>query len=396
MKIASRLAQIEESATLAISSKAKAMKAEGIDVVNFGAGEPDFDTPASIKAAAKKALDEGKTKYTPAAGIPELKKAVAGWMKRLYAVEVAPNQVIITVGGKHALANAFLALLEPGEKVLIPAPYWVSYPEQAKLAGGVPVILQTSAADGFRIKPDALRKALSAGVRILVLNTPSNPAGFAFSPAETRAIADVLADFPDTIIFADEIYEKLIFGGRKFESFLKVAPELAGRTIVFNGVAKTFSMTGWRIGWAIGPKDVIDAMGTVQSQMTSNPTSIAQWAAVEALNNPPDDVEAMRKEFEVRGQLMADGLNAIEGVKCLPAEGAFYLFPDVSAHYGRTLGGKKIGGSADFATVLLEKAHVAVVPGEPFGNDRHVRLSFACSRETIAKGLQRMKDLLKK
>ncbi len=393
MRIASRLADISESATLAISSKAKALQAQGVSVVNFGAGEPDFDTPASIKAAAKAAMDAGKTKYTPASGIPELKAAVAAWSKRLYGLDYSARQAIITCGGKHALANAFLALLEPGDKVLIPAPYWVSYPEQVKLAGGVPVNLPTRAADGFRIDPDALRKAL-AGVRVFVLNTPNNPGGFAYTPEETRALADVLDEFPDLIVFSDEIYEKLVFGGRVFKSLPAVAPELKDRTILFNGAAKTFSMTGWRIGWSLGPESVIEAMGTVQSQMTSNPTTIAQWATVEALNNCPPEVEKMRAEFEIRGKLMADGLNAIDGVRCLEAQGAFYCFPDFSAHFGRTVQGKKLTGSVALAELLLDKAHVAVVPGEPFGADNHVRLSFACSRDIITTGLERIRQVL--
>lgn len=394
MKIASRLANVSESATLAIGAKAKAMKAQGIDVVNFTVGEPDFDTPPAIKQACKASLDKGQTKYTAATGIPELKTAVCGWMKRLYGVDYTAKETIITCGGKHALANAFLALVEPGDRVLIPAPYWVSYPEQAKLAGGVPVELQTRLEDGFRINLDQLRKALKTGIRIFVLNTPNNPGGFAYTTEETKAIADVLTDFPDTIVFADEIYELLVFGGKKFTSLAAIAPQLKDRTIVFSGAAKTFSMTGWRIGWALGPANVIEAMGTVQSQMTSNPTTMAQYATVDALNNVPTEVEQMRQEFEVRGKLMADALNAIPGVKCLNAEGAFYCFPDVSAHFGRTIEGKQITGSIALATLLLEKAHVAVVPGEPFGNDKHVRLSFACSRDAIAKGVDRIKKLL--
>jgi aspartate aminotransferase len=380
MNIASRLAQISESATLAISARANAMKKQGVDVINFGVGEPDFPTPPAICAAAKAALDAGKTKYTPASGIPELKAAVCGWTKRLYNVEYSAKQAIITCGGKHALANAFLALLEPGDRVLIPAPYWVSYPEQVKLAGGVPVTLQTRLENGFRIDLAELRQALR-GVRVFVLNTPNNPGGFAYTPEETRAIAGVLAEFPEVIVFADEIYELLVYGGRKFVSLAAIAPELKDRTVLFNGAAKTFSMTGWRIGWALGPVEVIEAMGTVQSQMTSNPTTMAQWAAVEALNNPPPEVEQMRAEFEVRGKLMADGLNAIPGVKCLAAEGAFYCFPDMSAHFGRTINGRKITGSVSLAEALLEFAHV--------------RLSFACSRQTIAAGLERIAKLLK-
>lgn len=393
MKIASRLANVSESATLAIAAKAKAMKAQGIDVINFGVGEPDFDTPPSIKAACKAALDAGKTKYTPASGIPELKAAICGWSKRLYNLDYSAKQCIVTCGGKHALANAFLALVEPGDKVLIPAPYWVSYPEQVKLAGGVPVILPTRLADGFRLNPAELRAALR-GVRIFVLNTPNNPGGFAYTAEETKAIADVLAEFPDVTIFADEIYELLVYGGRKFVSLPALAPQLKDRTILFNGAAKTFSMTGWRIGWALGPADAIEAMGTVQSQMTSNPTTMAQWACIDALNAPPPEVEQMRAEFEVRGQLMAAGLNAITGVKCLAAEGAFYCFPDVSAHFGRTIDGRAITGSVSLAELLLEKAHVAVVPGEPFGADAHVRLSFACSRAQIQAGIERIGTLL--
>ncbi|MDD4889846.1 MAG: pyridoxal phosphate-dependent aminotransferase [Phycisphaerae bacterium] len=394
MKIASRLANVSESATLAIAAKAKAMKAQGIDVINFGVGEPDFDTPPAIKAACKAALDAGKTKYTPASGIPELKAAVCAWTKRLHNVDYSAKQCIITCGGKHALANAFLALVDPGDKVLIPAPYWVSYPEQVKLAGGVPVIVTATLADGFRLNPAALRAALK-GVKIFVLNTPNNPGGFAYTTAETRAIADVLREFPDVIVFADEIYELLVYGGRKFVSLPAIAPELKDRTILFNGAAKTFSMTGWRIGWALGPVPVIEAMGAVQSQMTSNPTTMAQWATVEGLNNPPPEVEQMRAEFEIRGKLMADGLNAIPGVKCLSAEGAFYCFPDLSAHFGRTIDGQKITGSVSLAEALLEKAHVAVVPGEPFGADAHVRLSFACSRQQIQAGVERIAMLLK-
>jgi len=396
--LAQRMSLVSESITLAVSAKANAMKKAGIDVVGFGAGEPDFDTPAFIKDAAKAALDKGMTKYTPTPCIPELKAAIAAKFNRDNGLPYKPEQITTGAGGKHCLYMAFMAILNPGDEVLIPSPYWVSYPEQVKLAGGVPVIIRGEESAGFKITPAQLQAAITAKTRVLMINSPSNPAGHAYTPAELRALADVVAKHPNVMVFSDEIYEKLIYGDLKFVSFATLHPALLERTLTFNCHSKSFAMTGWRIGYIGGPKHVIDAINKLQSQMTSHITSFTQPAAVAALTDPRGaaSTEQMRQQFEKRGQHMWQRLNALPKVFCVKPQGAFYCFPNIGAYIGKSVGAAKITDAVSFAAALLEQNHVAVVPGNDSGFDTHVRLSFATSMEQIDKGIDRIGEFLKK
>ena len=389
MRLSQRAVNIAASATLAVSAKAKQMKADGIDVVSFGAGEPDFDTPDFIKDAAKEGLDKGLTKYAPASGTLDLKKAVAKKLRRQNGLHYQPSQIIISCGGKHALYGAFQVLVEPGDEVLLPSPYWVSYSEQIKLAGGKVVELRGEEKNDFKLKPQQIVQAINERTRVLVLNSPSNPGGFAYTPDELKAIAEAVVD-KDIIIFSDEIYENLVYGDQKFVSFATLAPGLMEKTVTFNGLAKTYSMTGWRIGYAAGPQEIISAMGRLQSHETSNPTTFCMYAAIAALQGDQTCVAQMRDEFAKRGQHMWQRLNSIKGVSCIKPVGAFYCFPNVSACYEK-LGVKD---SAAFAAAVLDKINVALVPGIAFGWDTHVRLSFATSTEQIDKGLDRLEKLL--
>ena len=389
MKLSQRISVVGASETLAISAKANELKAQGVDVVSFGTGEPDFDTPRFIKEACKAALDAGDTKYGPRQGA-NLCQAIADKLARENNVHVKSDQVVVTFGGKHALYDLCQVLIDPGDKVLVPAPYWVSYVEMVKLAGGQNVILPTSVKSGFKITPEQLRQAAD-GAKILILNSPSNPTGVTYTPAELKALADVVLQ-TGLIVISDEIYEKLIYGDTRFVSFASLDPRLPERTITVNGLAKTFSMTGWRLGWAAGPKDVIDAVKRLMSHETTNPVSFAQAGALAAYTAPEAaaTVESMRKEFERRGTHMARRLNEIPGFTCVQPTGAFYCFPDVSAHYGRELGGVRATDSAGFAQAAIASANVALVPGGAFGEDRCVRLSFATSMEQIDKGIDRL------
>ena len=389
IRLSKRALGIKASATLAVSAKAKRMKAEGIDVVSFGAGEPDFDTPEFIKDAAKEGLDKGLTKYAPASGTLELKKAVAEKLRRQNGLEYDPSQVVISCGGKHALYGAFQVLVEDGDEVLLPSPYWVSYSEQIKLAGGKVVELRGEEKNDFKLTPEQIVGAINERTKVLVLNSPSNPGGFAYTPGELKAIAEAVVD-KDIIIFSDEIYENLVYGEQKFVSFATLAEGLMEKTVTFNGLAKTYSMTGWRIGYAAGPQEIISAMGRLQSHETSNPVSFCMYAAIEALQGDQSCVGQMRDEFAKRGEHMWKRLNAIEGVSCIRPVGAFYCFPNVSACYEK-LG---VADSVAFADAVLDKVKVAVVPGIAFGWDTHVRLSFATSMEQIDKGLDRLAELL--
>ena len=394
MKLTDRIISVSASATLAVTNRAKEMKAQGVDVVSYGAGEPDFDTPAFIKEPAKSALDEGFTKYGPPAGLPELRQVLAEKLNRENGLHVTPEQVTITAGGKHALYNAAQVLLAEGDKMLIPAPYWTSYPEFAKLAGAEPVFVPTTPEARFKITPDqVLQFAQLDGAKVLVINSPSNPTGVAYTPGELEAIAKAVLQ-TDLIVFSDEIYEKLIYGDTRFVSFASLDPALEARTLTFNGLSRTYSMTGWRIGWVAAPKEVIGAMNRLMSHQVSNVPVFLQKAAVKAYTEPQDEVEAMRQAFEKRGRHMHQRLNAMEGVNCCSPDGAFYCFPDVSAHYARTLGQIEVQGSLDFAKAALETVNVALVPGMAFGEDRCVRLSFATSMEQIDKGLDRLEKLL--
>ncbi len=392
MELSQRIEQVGTSATLAVARRAKQMKDAGEDVVAFAAGEPDFDTPAFIKDAAKAALDAGDTKYT-ARGAEKLKQAVADKLARENNVHVAGDQVICTFGGKHAIYAAMQVLVNPGDKVLIPSPYWVSYPEMVRLAGGEPVFLPARAKDDFKITP---RQILDAGgAKILILNSPCNPTGVTYSPPELQAIAAAVLQTGLTVL-SDEIYEKLVYGQTRAVSFAALDQALPERTITVNGFAKTFSMPGWRLGWAAGPKNVIGAMRRLMSHETSDVAGFVVAGGLAALTSPqaPAVIEAMRVEFEKRGAHMAERLNAISGVTCVQPTGAFYCFPDISSHFGRTIGGVKIADSLTFAQAMLETCKVALVPGGAFGEDACVRLSFATSLQQIDKGLDRLEKTL--
>ena len=395
MKVSKRAQEVPPSATIAVTTRALELKAQGVDVVGFGAGAPDFDTPDYIKEAAIKALKAGKTKYTAAAGIIELRTAIANKLKKENGLDYKPEQVIVNIGGKHSVYEAMQAVLDPGDEVILPTPYWVTYPETIKLAGAKAKIIETDISNSFKMTPEQLKKAINKKTAMLLLNSPNNPGGFTYTPDELKALAEVL-EGTDVMVLSDEIYEKLIYGDTKFVSFASLSEDAYNRTITLNGFSKAFSMTGWRLGYAAGPLEVIKAMGRLQSHMTSNAVTFGQYAAITALTDPSynEVVEEMREEFENRGKYMSQRLNDMDGVTCAAATGAFYCFPDVSAHYDRTIDGAKISGSMDFAKALLEQANVALVPGLPFGCDNNVRLSFACSMEQITKGLDRMEKWL--
>ncbi len=396
MGIAKRASSIKPSPTLATAAKAKAMKAQGIDVVDFGVGEPDFDTPENIKAAAIQAIQAGFTKYTPAAGTLEMKEAVVEKFNKDNGLAYEPSQVIISCGAKHSLYTIAEALFDPGDEVIIPSPFWVSYPDQVLLNDAKPVIVETTEEEGFTLTAHKLKKALTRKTKALILNSPSNPTGLAYGRQTLEDIAALAIEHGITVI-SDEIYEKLIYDGFQHISIASLGREIKDRTLVVNGVSKSHSMTGWRIGYTAGPIEVITAMANIQSQSTSNPTSISQKAAVEALRGPQDALAAMNVEFDKRRKYMVERLNAMEGVSCLTPVGAFYAFPNISSVFGKkTPGGSVINGSSDFASYLLEEAKVALVSGDAFGADAHIRLSYAASMETITKGLDRIQGALKK
>ncbi len=388
---AARVGSVQPSMTLAISAKAGELRARGIDVVGFGVGEPDFDTPDNIKMAARKAIEAGFTKYTAASGIRELKEAVCAALQRERNLKYEPAEVLISCGAKHALYNIAQALFDRGDEVIIPSPYWVSYPDQVRLQEAVPRIVETREEDGFRLTGDLLRANLTDRTRAVVLNSPSNPTGCGYTLEQLREIAEVIVE-KDLYVISDEIYDKLTYGGFVFHSIAELGAEVRKRTILVNGVSKTYAMTGWRIGWAVGPADVIRAMATIQSQSTSNPTSISQMAAVEALNGPQDTVAGMVREFDKRRRYMLERMNAVEGVSCVEPDGAFYLFPRVDSFYGSGYHGMRIESSLDLAEYLLKEARVAVVPGIAFGADAYFRLSYATSMEVIQKGLDRIEE----
>jgi aspartate aminotransferase len=393
--LSKRASGVKPSPTLAIDAKAKAMAAEGIDVVNFGVGEPDFDTPAHVKDAAKRALDEGFTKYTPAAGMLPLKDAVMEKFRRDNGLSYARDEVMISCGAKHCLYNIAQALFDDGDEVLIPAPYWVSYPDQAMLNGAVPVPVPTREEDGFVPSAEEIAKRITGRTKALILNSPSNPTGGVIGRAALEKIAEATAARSVWII-SDEIYEKLIYDGNEHVSVATLGDEVKKRTIVVNGLSKSHAMTGWRIGFAAGPKPVIAAMSDIQSQSTSNPTSIAQKAAVAALNGPQDFISMMRAEFDRRRRVMVEGLNAVPGMSCRMPAGAFYAFPNTGALYGKSAEGRTVRNSSDLALYLLESAGVALVPGSAFGDDGFIRLSYATSEANIRKGLQRMGEAVSK
>lgn len=389
--LAQRMQQIKPSPTIAVTTKAAELKAAGKDVIGLGAGEPDFDTPEHIKAAAKAALDKGQTKYTPVGGTPALKQAIVDKFRRENGLEYTPAQVIVGAGGKQVIFNAFLASLNPGDEVIIPAPYWVSYPDIVAFAEGTPVSVPCGQEQGFKLTPAQLEAAITPKTKWLILNSPSNPTGAAYTAEEIKALGEVLTRHPHVWVMTDDIYEHLVYDGFKFVTLLSVVPELYERTLTVNGVSKAYSMTGWRIGYAAGPKALIAAMADIQSQSTSNPCSISQAAAVAALNGEQGFLGGWRDAFAKRRNDVHAGLNAISGIECALPEGAFYLFPKCEALLGKkTPAGKVLATDLDFCAYLLDDALVAAVPGSAFGMDGYFRISYATSDALLAEAVKRI------
>jgi aspartate aminotransferase len=393
--LAERTKLIKPSVTLAIAAKAGKLRSQGVDVVNFSAGEPDFDTPEHIKAAAVEALRKGMTKYTDVKGIEPLRAAIVAKYEREYGLSYRKEDVLVSCGAKHSLYNVLQAIVNPGDEVLIPAPYWVSYSDMALLAGGVPKLVQTDESSSFRITAKRLAAELTSQTKVFVLNSPCNPTGASYAADELLEITGVLGKH-SCLIIADDIYEKIVYDNFQVHNIVALSPALRDRTVIVNGVSKTYAMTGWRIGYALGPADIISAAGKIQSQSTSNPTSIAQAAALEAIAGPQSEINKMVGEFKQRRDAIVDRLNAIPGIRCLKPQGAFYVFPNVSALLGRTANGKKLASPCDLADYLLEEAKVAVVPGEDFGSKEHIRFSYATALDDIEKGCKRIDDAVRK
>lgn len=393
MNTTKRISSISPSLTLAITAKAKAMKAEGKSVIGFGAGEPDFNTPQHIIDAAKEALDKGYTKYTPSSGLPQLRKKIAEKFKQEQGLDYDPSQIIVSSGGKHAIFNAMFALVEDGDEVIIPAPYWLTYPEVVKICGGKSVFIEGHKENHFKITPEDLKKAITPKTKMLIFNSPSNPTGAVYTEEEIRALGKV-AEEAGIWVLSDEIYCKLIYDGVEHFSMAQVSDKLKEKTVVVNGVSKTYAMTGWRIGWLAAPKEVAKAIDSFQSHATSNPTSISQYAALAALNGSEEELEKMRGIFNDRRKFMIERIHEIEHLDCIEPDGAFYIMLIVKGLYGKRFNGRKINGSMDVADMLLEKG-VAVVPGIAFGDDECVRLSYAISKEDIAEGLARIEQFVK-
>jgi aspartate aminotransferase len=387
--LSNRVKAVKPSPTLAITARAAAMRAAGKDIIGLGAGEPDFDTPDHIKAAAIKAINSGFTKYTAVDGTAGLKKAVIAKFKRDNGLDYQANQILVSCGGKQSFFNLAQALLNPGDEVIIPAPYWVSYPDMVLLADGVPVIIEAGQAQNFKITPAQLRAAITPKTRLLVINSPSNPTGAAYSLEELKALGDVLLDFPEVLIATDDMYELILWNKGEFVNILNAHPGFYDRTIVLNGVSKAYSMTGWRIGYAAGPAPLIEAMCIIQSQSTSNPTSISQVAAEEALNGDQSCIDTMMVEFKKRHDYVVAELNSIDGIECLPTDGTFYVFPNVEKLLSRLDG---INDDLEFAEFLIEKAGVALVPGSAFGCPGHIRISIATSMANLENALLRIKQ----
>ncbi len=391
------LGRIQPSATIAISRKASDMARAGRDVISLAAGEPDFDTPRNVCDAAIRAINDGKTRYTNVDGIPELKEAVAAKFKRDNGLEVTAADCFVAAGGKQIIFNALLATLNPGDEVIIPVPYWVSYPEIVRLCDATPVYAVADATTGFKLKPETLEAAITPRTKWLILNTPSNPTGAAYSAAELRALADVLLRHPHVHILTDDIYEVLVYDGGSFATIAQVEPALRPRTLTMNGVSKSHAMTGWRIGYCTGPRELLGAMLKLQSQSTTNPSSIAQWAAVEALNGPQDFLTQWRAVFQGRRDLVVSGLNANTGLDCLTPQGAFYVFPSVKRLLGKTSGaGARLETDEDFVMALLEETGVALVHGTAFGLPGHMRLSYAASNAQLEDAVARIQEFCRK
>ena len=380
IKLAARVGEVTPSITLAIAAKAKAMKAEGIDVCSLSTGEPDFDTPEHIKAAAKEALDAGKTKYGPVAGEPQLKAAIARKLQSDNNLNYQPENILVTNGGKHSLYNLMMAAIDPGDEVIIPAPYWLSYPEMVKLASGKPVIVRTDASTGYKITPEQLSRAITPKTKLFVLNSPSNPTGMVYTRAEIKALAEVIVD-RDILVVADEIYEKIIYDGAQHVSIGSLGKEIFDRTLISSGFAKAYSMTGWRVGYLAGPIELIKATSTIQGHSTSNVCTFAQYGAISALESSQESVEKMRQAFAQRRQVIFELLDAVPGISCIKPDGAFYMFVNIS----------KTGmNSLEFCDAFLEQQQVAVIPGIAFGADDHIRLSYATDLGTIKKAVERL------
>lgn len=394
MRLARRIGLVKPSATLAVTAEVARLRASGVEVVDFGAGEPDFDTPERIKQAALRALAAGATKYTPVAGTAELRRAIAGKLARVNRLEYAPEETIATCGGKHALFGAFHALFDPGDEVLLPAPFWVSYADMLVLAGAKPVILQTTASSGFKITAEQLAAAVGPRTRGVVLNSPSNPTGAAYDRREIEGLAGVLATAPDVFVVTDDVYEMLYFDGERPPHLLEIRPELRSRTVIVNSVSKTYAMTGWRLGYAAGPAELIRAMATLQGQSTSNAAAVAQAAAVEALAGPQGEVGPMVDEFRWRRDYVMERFARLSGVTCVRPAGAFYAFPDVSALFDRHWRDAPLGSAGRVCEFLLAEARVALVAGDDFAAPRHIRLSYATSRQNLRYGFDAVERAL--
>ncbi len=391
IQLSNRVKAVKPSPTLAITARAAEMRAAGKDIVGLGAGEPDFDTPDHIKAAAIDALNKGFTKYTAVDGIPSLKQAIIDKFKRDNGFDYQLNQILVSCGGKQSFYNLAQALLNPGDEVIIPAPYWVSYPDMVLLAEATPVIVETTQARHFKISPEQLRNAITDKTRLMVINSPSNPTGVAYSLDELKALAEVLLDYPDIIIATDDMYEHILWQKGSFVNILNACPELYPRTMVLNGVSKAYSMTGWRIGYAGGPVEIIAAMRKIQSQSTSNPTSISQVAAEAAITGDQSCIDDMMLEFKKRHDFVVEELNKIDGIDCMATDGTFYVFPNIQKALEKLSG---IDSDLDFAEYLIEKAGVALVPGTAFGCPGHIRISIATSMENLSNALDRIKQAL--
>lgn len=394
-RLTARLERVRPSATVTIATKARELKASGVDVLSFSVGEPDFGTPAHILDAAKAALDEGATRYTAARGIPELRRAICKRSEARRGVAHSPGEVVVSVGAKHTLFNLALALYEEGDEVIIPAPYWVSYPEQVRLTGAEPVIVETTAEAGFRMTPEQLQAALTPKTKAVILCSPSNPTGSAYAEEQLRALVEVLRDHHCWII-VDEIYGELVYEGFEQKSVLSVAPELKERIVIVDGVSKTYAMTGWRIGWMLAPEALATGINKLQGQSTTNPTTVAQYAAIAALEGDQGPVDAMRATFAKRRSLIVDGLNAIDDVSCRTPEGAFYAFADFRGVLGKKAGDTLIEDDLQLAGYLLDEARCALVPGSAFGSPGYLRMSYACSEAQITEGLKRIAAALAK
>ena len=395
MKLSSRISRIKPSPTLAITMKANALRAEGRDVIGFGAGEPDFDTPPHVKMAAIMAIEEGFTKYTPVGGIDELKDAIICKLQKDNRLNYTRAEVVVSCGAKHTLYNLAQVLFEEGDEVIIPAPYWVSYPDIVVLAGAQPVVVETKEADGFKMQPGQLEGAINRHTKAIILNSPSNPTGAAYTRQELEALSEVIAP-RGIFVISDDIYEKIVYDAIPFCNIASISEEMKKMTVVVNGVSKAYAMTGWRIGYAAGLSEIVSAVTMIQSQNTSNPSSISQKAAVEALMGDQDVVTEMVREFRNRRNYIVEKLNAIPGITCMLPSGAFYVFPNISLLLGRSYRGKTIANSSDLAEYLLDEVGVAVVPGSDFGCDHHIRLSYATSMKHIEEGLQRIRDAVMK